>query len=394
MQSQFKKVVFLYSPREDRGLWDGIVEYASLHRQWLLYSPLSLQFEADDAEIFNWLKSFKPDGIIVPNSRKSLDKILTLKIPIIIHRNLNERIPGWPTIIGNGKRIGEMAAEHFKALGFKYYSYYIYDGEVPMQERAESFTNSVKESSNEVFPISNPRPHNLLSWNKELNVLAEQLKAIPKPAAIMAGDDILAVNILRACGIAGLLIPQEIAILGINNTNTICETQIPNISSVALSYCSAGFEAAKLLDQMMNKETEPDEQTVVIEPTAVIARQSTDFSAIDDIDIAKAMSYIRHNTSGLLQVSDVAEHISLSKNSLQKRFKKAVGSSVAQEIRRACVDRIADMLVNSNFTITEIALSIGFSDSDHISRYFRKQKGISPLAYRKKYGSHSTSSSD
>ncbi len=386
MQRECKKVVFLYSHREDWGIWDGVAEYASLYGRWLLYSPLSLRFEADDRETYRWLTNFKPDGIIVPNSRKNLEDILKFKIPIIVHRNLKQRIPGRPAILGDGNRIGTMAADYLIKLGFKNFACYVCENEVPMQERAESFTQRVDQAGFKTYPFLRKGVRNLISWNRQLDLLANWLKSIPKPAAIMAGDDILAVNILMACRLAGLLIPQQIAVLGINNTRIICETQIPKISSVALSYYKAGFEAAQLLDKMMDGTVAASEQTVLIEPTNIITRQSTDFSLIKDYEVGKAMNYIHHNSIKLLQVSDVAEQTGLSKNALQKRFKKAVGCSVSQEIRRACADKIAEMLLNSNMSISDIARSIGFSGDDHISRYFRQSVGMTPLDYRKKYG--------
>jgi LacI family transcriptional regulator len=386
MQRECKKVVFLYSHREDWGIWDGVAEYASLYGRWLLYSPLSLRFEADDRETYRWLTNFKPDGIIVPNSRKNLEDILKFKIPIIVHRNLKQRIPGRPAILGDGNRIGAMAADYLIKLGFKNFACYVCENEIPMQERAESFTHCVNQAGFKTYPFLRKGVRNLISWNRQLDLLANWLKSIPKPAAIMAGDDILAVNILMACRLAGLLIPQQIAVLGINNTRIICETQIPKISSVALSYYKAGFEAAQLLDKMMDGTVAAAEQTVLIEPTNIITRQSTDFSLIKDYEVGKAMNYIHHNSVKLLQVSDVAEQTGLSKNALQKRFKKAVGCSVSQEIRRACADKIAEMLLNSNMSISDIARSIGFSGDDHISRYFRQSVGMTPLDYRKKYG--------
>jgi LacI family transcriptional regulator len=390
MPEAFKKVVFLYSPREDRGIWDGVVEYASLHRGWILYSPLLLQFEADDGEIYRWLKQVRPDGLIVPNSRKNLSQILRLGIPTIVHRNLKKRHPGRPAIVGNGRRIGQMAAEHFLKLGFKNFGGYVCAGEVPMQERAESFARHLQEAGYAASVLVRRRPENLSDWNRELRVLCEWLQTLRKPAAVMAGDDTLAVNVLTACRMAELLVPQQIAVLGINNTKPLCETQIPKISSVALDYLKAGMEAASLLERMMNHEKISGDETVLIEPTAVIARQSTDFTAIEDFEVAKAMNFIRHNPKVLLQVADVAEHVNLTENVLQKRFKKAVGCSVAQEIRRVCADRIADLLLHSNLSVEEIARSIGFSNPSHISRYFRRSRGIAPLAFRKKYGSRQT----
>ncbi len=384
MHPDIKKVVFLYAPEDDRGLLDGVVEYASVHRRWLLYSPLLLQFEADEHELYQWLRQVRPDGLIVPNSRKNLRKILRLGIPTIIHRNLKPRMPGWPAIVGNGRRIGTMAADHFLHLRFRYFGSYIYARQVPMKERAESFADTLRQAGFEVNALVRHKPTNLSAWNRELRVLADWLHALPKPAAVLAGDDTLAVHILTACRLAGLMVPQQIAVLGVNNSQSLCETQLPRISSVALDYRRAGFEAARLLDQMMNGTTVSAEQTVTIEPTGIAARQSTDFTAIEDEEVARAMNFIRHH-QGLLQTAEVAEHVHLSIYALQKRFKKAAGCTVAQEIRRVCTDRIADLLIHSNLSIQEIASAIGFSDPSHISRYFRASRGIGPLAFRKKY---------
>jgi len=386
MYRNSKRIVFLYSPGEDWGLWEGIAEYASMHSQWLLYNPLFFQFDDDDANVYKWLREFKPDGLIVPNSRTNLDDILKLDIPVIVHRNLNEKTGGRPVILGDGKSIGEMAAIHFIRMGFQYFGCYVYENHVPMQERASSFTGKAAGAGFDVCHFHKARPENLNLWNAELNLLADWLKSLPKPIGIMAGDDVLSVNILMACRIAGLLIPQQVAVIGINNTKTICETQIPKLSSVALGYHKAGFEAAKLLDDLINGKVQPAGQTIFIEPTHVVRRHSTDYMAIGDQDVANAMNFIHQSSVKLLQVVDVVEQTNLSQTILQKRFREAIGCTISQEIKRVCADKIADMLLNTNMTISEIALLIGFTDPDHISRYFRQVKGMTPSAYRKKYG--------
>jgi LacI family transcriptional regulator len=385
MYKNFKKIVFLYSPRDDWGMWNGITEYASLHNHWLLYSPVSLQFEPDDSGILNWLKRFKPDGLIVPNSRENVDDILKLKIPIIVHRTLKKGVYHRPVIFGDGKAIGKMAAEYFISLGFQNFGYYIYENSIPMQERADSFSEKIAELDFNIHPFLKSMPENLILWDKELNLLAEWLRSLPKPVAILAGDDILGVNIILACKISELLIPQQVAVIGVDNTKTICETQIPKLSSISLSYHKAAFKAAELLDELINTKELYSDRKVVIEPTHIAKRQSTDFMAIEDEEVARAITYIHQNSNTLLQVRDVVEQTSLSRNILQKRFKKITGSTISREIRRVCINRIAEMLLNTNMSVSDIALSIGFSSSDHISRYFRKSKGISPSAYRKKY---------
>ena len=387
MQTSYKRVVFLYPPDALWGIWDGFAKYASLHNQWLLYTPHSLQFTPDETEILHWLKQFKPDGLIVPNSRKDLDSILELGIPTIVHRNLDKQTPDRPVLLGNSEAIGKMAAEHLLDLGFKYFGYYGFEDAVPLRERSQSFSKRIAEAGFGTSIFLKPRPRNLSFWNKEPELLADWLKSLPKPVGIMAGDDMLSVYLLMGCRIAELLVPEQVAVVGVSNRKAICETQIPKLSSVALNHERAGYEAAELLNKLMENKAQTAEQTVMIEPTHVVKRQSTDFLAIEDHEVAKAVNFIQRDSIKLLQVTDVVELTSVSRNILQKRFKKVLGRSIYHEIRRVRISKIAEMLISTNMSISEIALAMGFSDVDHISRYFRKSKGMTPLAYRKKYGS-------
>ena len=136
----------------------------------------------------------------------------------------------------------------------------------------------------------------------------------------------------------------------------------------------------------MNRRIQMAEQTITIEPIHVVRRQSTDYLAIEDYEVAKAVEFIHKNPTKLLQVADIAAQTNLSRNVLQKRFKRWLGCSILSEINRVRTDKIAEMLTTSRMSISEIAFSMGFSDVDHISRYFRKSKNMTPLAYRKKYG--------
>ncbi|MFI4912217.1 MAG: substrate-binding domain-containing protein [Sedimentisphaeraceae bacterium JB056] len=395
MHQNNKRIVFLYSPEEGSGLWKGFAEYASLHDSWQLYNPLLFHFDADDDQVFDWLVNLKPDGLIVPNSRENFHKILALNIPTIEHRNQNKHTGKLPVILGNGNKIGKTAASHFLRLGFQYFGCYVYKSHIPMLERADGFTNAINEAGFEVndfnkskFDISGfykSKPGKLSLWNKELSLLADWLRSLPKPIAIMAGDDTLSVNVLVACKIADLLVPQDVAIIGIDNDKTICETQIPKLSSIGLSYHKAGYDAAKLLNDLINGTQKAENQKIYIEPTTVVKRNSSDYFAINDQDVAKAINFIHQSPSRLIQVDDVLQQTNISQTILQKRFKKAIGCTISQEIKRVCTDKIADLLLNSTMTVSEIASLVGFSDSDHISRYFRKMKGMTPSDYRKKY---------
>jgi LacI family transcriptional regulator len=141
-----------------------------------------------------------------------------------------------------------------------------------------------------------------------------------------------------------------------------------------------GYQISELLDELMQKGS--SDRVVFDKPTHVEVRQSTDVLAIDDVEVAKAMQFIRENRRNMIQLQDVVEQTCLSKRSLELRFKKVIGSSICDEIRRCKINEVCKLLLT---TVMKIAIYMGFSGSDHISRYFSQIKGISLLKFRKKY---------
>ena len=159
----------------------------------------------------------------------------------------------------------------------------------------------------------------------------------------------------------------------------------PAISSVAYNAERAGYEAAELLDKLMNGE-KMAKQRIVIRPTHIVTRQSTDILAIEDPEVVSAVRFIRQHAKEPIQVNDVIRVAAISRRGLYQRFQKALGRSINQEIRQVQVEIITRMLVETNLPVSRIAMDLGFTSIDHIARYFRKEKGMSPLDYREKYG--------
>ena len=139
-----------------------------------------------------------------------------------------------------------------------------------------------------------------------------------------------------------------------------------------------------LLNKLIKGKGQVDNQTILVQPTHVVTRQSTNILAIEDEVVAKALRFIRENVKSQIQVRDVTEEVALSRQVLNPRFQKALGTSISDQIRKTRIEFISEMLVETNLSVSEIALNMGMS-FDHISRYFKKQKGMSLLAYRKKY---------
>jgi LacI family transcriptional regulator len=194
-------------------------------------------------------------------------------------------------------------------------------------------------------------------------------------------------DVIEACKIAGLHVPEELAIIGVDNDELLCELSSPPLSSIALNTQRSGYEAAELLDKMMSRrKRKPPARTIVVHPTHIVTRQSTEILAMEDRDVAAAVRFIRRRAKEMIQVSDVTEAVAVSRRTLEQRFRRELHRSVLAEIKRTRVEQVARMLVETNLSVAQIAFALGHAGVENIARYFRSEKGMSPLAYRKRYG--------
>jgi LacI family transcriptional regulator len=201
----------------------------------------------------------------------------------------------------------------------------------------------------------------------------------------MACNDARGQQVLGAIYAAGLKVPDEVAVLGVDNDNLICDVSNPPLSSIRLGLDKAAYRASKLLDSMMSGE-KVKEQHLFWYPEQVIIRQSTNILAIEDEEVAKAVRFIQKNVRLSLSVKEVVENTTLSRRTLEQRFKIIVNRTIREEIRRICVERISQLLLETNMTIYQIATTLVCPNGEHLSRTFRREKGMSPKEYRRKYG--------
>lgn len=201
---------------------------------------------------------------------------------------------------------------------------------------------------------------------------------------MFCGYDFWGEYVIQACKIAHLHVPEEVAVIGVNNDEFICDLTDPPLSSISLNTEIAGYEAAAILDRLIAREkiTQPQ---VMVHPIGVVTRQSTDVLAIKDSDVVEAVRFIRQNIQKGIQVDEVANAVFLSCRTLYKKFQQFLGHSVHAEIKRARIEVIGRMLLETDLSVSQIALTLWFPDIDHISRYFQSEKGANPLDFRKKF---------
>jgi LacI family transcriptional regulator len=372
-----------------RGLIRGVVRYSRMHGPWffpwVFYNDdLGFSELMDKRADLDYLRRWHPDGIIA-RAAKDIGKLTRLNIPLIVSVGRDAPDPHMNTISTDDLTIGRMAAEHLLGRGFRHFGFCGFDHMVWSRCRSESFRNRIAEAGFQTSIYKQSKSPAAREWDKEEIILMDWLRSLPKPVGIMVCNDRRGQHITEACAKAKFEVPYEVAIIGVDNDEYVCDISNPPLSSVALDVESAGFRACELLDKMMaGEKMEP--QTVVVHPTRVATRQSTNIIAVDDVFISRAMYFIQRNANRPLQVADVAKALKVSRGTINDKFLKVLKRSVYNEIKRVRIDNICQMLIETDLSVSDIAFKLGYDNANHIARYFKQKIRMSPLEYRRLHG--------
>jgi LacI family transcriptional regulator len=372
----------------ERELLRGISRYSRLYAQWVYYP--SMTHSLRDRSLAITLKNilqWKPDGLIL-NFTDVMPKILenSTNIPTIFinYPTHQEATPLKTYVAADLQALALSGVRYLTGHGFKNYAFCGYRDNPRSEEFSNHFCDLIAEQAYHTDIYEQPKSRVNQYWDKEQHFLMRWVQSLPKPVAIMANDDIRAQHLTVICKQLNLDIPFEVSILGCTNDELLCETTTPTLSSIAMNINRAGYEAARTLAAMMD-HTHHNPANIIIEPTHVVSRISTEYLAVDDADTVTAMRYIRYNTYRDLQVNDIVEQTTVSRSVLETKFRQFTGRTINQEIGRVRSEQIGQMLVETDLSITEIAYATGFKNVEHIARYFKKEKKMSPRDYRKRY---------
>jgi LacI family transcriptional regulator, galactose operon repressor len=369
----------------DRGFIRGLVDYLHQRGSWSFYriSPLYLIhpfFPGRKENIIDYLTKGDADGFFgyLPE-QKDIQQIITAGFPAVIVP-VKKRVPEVPNIIDLPNEVGIVGAEYFLDRGYLNLAF-CGSKHYWSTDRQQGFYQRV--AKNQITPYIFPLPkHSKTNQDSELKFLGQWLSQLPKPVGVMACNDDRAFDVLQACQKMDLKVPGEVAVLGVDNDEMVCNLVHPPLSSIELNFEKTGYEAAKLLYKMiLNQDKRND--SLMLRPTRIVTRQSTDMIAVEDQEVAKALGYIRLNAKKEIQVKDVVETSSISRRALQLHFRNILGRSIHEEIRRARINQVAESLLQTTFTIQQIAQELDFQDMHHIARAFRKEKMMSPSEFRK-----------
>ena len=359
----------------------GIAHYERSHRPWAAFLDDEARAEVDP----HWLRSKKWHGVI---SRHATPQFVQtcgqLGLPLV---DLNDvaPIPGVPKIRPDNTAMGHLGAEHFLERGFRHFGFSGFADLGWSGERRDGFVEALTLAGHACDVQDVEYPGDLTPfWDaKQTTALSAWLRRLPRPTAVMACNDMRALQVISAAQAAGLLVPEEVAVLGANNDTIRCELAYPPLSSVAANAFQSGYQAAEHLAQMMagQKSEIFDER---VEPLGVVTRQSTDILAMGDKNVAAAVSYIREHACHGINVEHVLKQAFASRSQLEKKFRRYIGRSPQAEIRRVQVAKIRQLLFETDFPLKKIAELTGFEYVEYMCVVFKRLTGDSPGGYRKK----------
>ena len=334
--------------------------------------------------VIDWAHRMRADAIIGQFHDTTDVDLFAREGIIAIAQDFKSRFSTIPNITGPHYEAGRMGAEYFIKKGFRHFAFYGMRGYVWSDERYQGFRDTVRKTNPEYsFSVLNSTSQNN-HWFYDPIQLTTWLQSLPKPVAVMACDDNLAYHITEAChqaeGGGNCRIPDDIAVLGVDNDETICRLASPNLSSLSQNVEQSGYDVALLIDQLM-RDPGAAWEDVMVHPTHIVTRQSTDIFANNDPHIAEILKYIHKNISRKIQVDDLVKLVPLSRRLLEERFKKSMGRSIYDYVIKERIEKMAQLLCEGH-SVSEAAVELGFSDIKNVSRTFKQIKGMTPSEYR------------
>jgi LacI family transcriptional regulator len=386
MPDRTRRVALIYDAKlpYDLKVISGIARYVQEGAELNIY----IEEDALQSQRLPDLKSWHGDGILADLDDPGVAAAVSrAKLPVVGFGGGY----GWysrespiPYFFSNQTAVADLAADHLIERGFRHFAFCGLP-QTPAnlwgEERCLAFAKRLETRgfSCHVYPVVHKSTR---QWTSVLASLGAWLKTLPKPVGLMAANDKRARHVLEACHTYGLQVPEEVAVIGVDNDEVLCELSSPQLSSVEQDAKRIGYEAIALLDRLMGGE-KPGQRHFFIDPLGVVTRRSTDILAVEDRLVASTISFIQSSASQGIRVRDVVNSLAISRSSLETRFKAATGQTISAAIRRAQLQRAQRMIAETNLAMKEVAAVTGFKSVQHMTTSFGKAFGRTPAKYRK-----------
>lgn len=366
-----------------RGIVRGLVRYSGEHGHWRTYfEPRGLNDPPPP-----WLKSWQGHGIVARiENRRMAQAIADSGLPVV---NLRGTIPDlrFPFIGADNDQVARLAAEHLLNRGLQHFAFCgprrgLHPG---YDRRRIRFVGLIEQAGWRCDSLETGSLHQCRNWQRQQDSIADWLASLPRPVGIMTCNDDYGLRVLNAAQRVGVMVPEEAAVLGVDNDPYLCTLAIPPLTSVDINSEETGYRAAALLDEMMSGAN-PPAQPPETEPRGVVIRRSTDVLAVDDPYVARTVRFIRDNACQGISARDVLKRVPLSRSTIEARVKEVLGRTIHQEIRRVRVDKAKELLITTELPIKQIARLAGLGTVQYLTRVFHAETGYTPATYRRQRG--------
>ncbi len=358
-----------------RGVLQGVARYARLHGPWDLESePTHAAGQMPLAHLRH------VDGVMLMiTSRRQIQLLRRYDLPAV---NMSSRFPDEDLahVSNDGASIAKLAIEHFIERDFRHFAFCDLTDASCYRRRRWEEELAARDLTGHVFKVTAAQRDDWV-MGRDRRRLEAWLRKLPKPVGILTHNDLRGRHVVDACRRLGIAMPDEVAVLGVDNELPHCEMCNPPLSSIVTDSERIGFEAAALLHQLMEGQR-PDPMRILIPALGIVVRQSSDVTATADSYVAKAVRYIREHAFDGIDVGDVLREVTISRTALDKRFLKALGHTPHEEIRRVRLKRARELLSETDLTIETIAERCGFRHGEYLGAVFLQEFGQTPGDFR------------
>ena len=367
-----------------RGTLSGVAKYIREHGHWSVF----LQEHSMCDDVPAWLENWQGEGIITRMETPAMAGVLRrLRVPTVYLREVPPNLK-FSSVLTDNAAISRFAFEHLRERGFRHYAFCGFNGADYSDERRDSFSQLVSEAGLRCHVFGASPPERNLSTAKyeeeglkDGESVAAWIQQLPKPVGLMACNDMRGQEVLNACRDAGVAVPDEVAVIGVDNEQELCELSDPPLSSVVPNTGRIGYHAAALLDRMMQgSKLQP--YRFLVEPIGIMTRRSTEVLAIEDRQIAAAARFIREQACEGIDVGDVIKVAAMSRSTLERRYARVMGHSPKSDILRSRLNRAKQLLAETDFPLALIAEKIGLKHTEYLGRIFKKKIGLTPARFR------------
>jgi len=367
----------VHKPRRDK--LQGILQYARLHGPWDVQTVEAHPYITRVGSLKHWQPAgIIKDGTYPPPFRNPL---ALRRIPTVLVDTDGRRSQRCCCVDHDSRQTAAGVADYYLRLGLEQFAFV---GSVPRcfwsVARAEGFVGRLAQHGHGCTVY---QPKHGRDWGLEQEHMRRWLLGLPRPCGIMAAMDLRAKQVLDTCRIAGIRVPDEMVVIGVDNDETICENTTPTLSSALPDFERGGYMAAELLDQLMrNARRKPVRLTYGL--NRIVARQSTQRFRVSNPVASAAVEFIRLNACAGITVRDVATHLRVSRRLAELRFREACGRSILEEIRHCRLERVCLLLRETNLPISEIGERCGYETETYLKTLFKASFGMTMRAYRQR----------